>query len=503
MQAHRWTATAEAACLALFFAWLIWLPMPFGSVVEKARLPLIAVPLALLVLAALLRLWATRDRTNAAQPTRPWLIWGNGALLFIAAGALQLVPLPPSLLQLASDESARIWNGAARVAALAGVPTSNLHPITVDPQQTTFEVLRLCALFATFTVAALLIRNHARRRALAIALCLGAVFEALYGLREAALQRYEIWGWVNKLIFHRVTGTFVNPNHFGHYVAIILPMALFLAAADWRSAGDRDTPHLRRIALVFEHSGLRTSFALVSALLCTTALLLSQSRGAMVAAAAGILFTIALLPGKRVARIGYATIAGIALITSLVLFLGTERTLRRFVPTDIEINALDGRRIAVRAGIDIWNRFPIFGSGLGTFERVVTMDQKEGLDLTYHHAHNDYIEIAATAGTLGAVIALVTFAGGYVWLLRMTFGVASRELSWRRRAFQAAALASLTIAAIHALFDFNFYIPANPATLMAMAGAAVASIDHDKRNRRVFAGAPEASVDAQDKRSRR
>lgn len=485
MQAHRWTATAEAGCLAVFLAWLIWLPLPFGSVIEGARIPLIAVPLALCIIASLLRLYVARERTNAAQPTVAWLIWGNGALLFLIVGALQLVPLPPAALRLVSEESFRIWDGASRVAALAGVPTGRLHPVTVDPAATTFELLRLCALFATFMIAALLIRTHTRRRVLATTLCIVAAFEALYGLREAALQRYEIWGWVNKLIFHRVTGTFVNPNHFGHYVAIVLPMALYLAAVEWRNtASNQQMSVLRRLALLFEHGILRTSFAVLSALACTAGLLLSQSRGAMLAAASGLLFTIALLPGRRVARLTLAAVAGIALVAGLALFLGPERTLQRFVPTDIEVNALAGRRIAMRAGIDVWHRFPILGSGLGTFERVVAMEQQEGLDLTYHHAHNDYVEIAATAGTLGLVIVVATFVGGYVWLLRMTFGVSSRELSWRRRAFQAAALASISIAAVHALFDFNFYIPANPATLMAMAGAAVASVDHDKRNRR-------------------
>jgi O-antigen ligase len=204
----------------------------------------------------------------------------------------------------------------------------------------------------------------------------------------------------------------------------------------------------------------------------------------MIATAAGLLFTIALLPGKRAARVTLAAVAGVALISGLALYLGPERTLKRFVPTDAEVGALSGRRIAIRAGADVWRRFPALGSGLGTFNRVVTMVQTEGVDLTYHHAHNDYVELAATFGTIGLVLGLVPFIGGYLWLLRMTFGASSRELSWRRRAFQAAVLASLTIAAVHALFDFNFYIPANPATLAAMAGAAVASVDHDKRNRR-------------------
>jgi hypothetical protein len=48
-------------------------------------------------------------------------------------------------------------------------------------------------------------------------------------------------------------------------------------------------------------------------------------------------------------------------------------------------------------------------------------------------------------------------------------------MSWRRRAFKAAALTSVAIAMIHALVDFNFFIPANPITLAAIAGAAVAA----------------------------
>jgi O-antigen ligase len=131
----------------------------------------------------------------------------------------------------------------------------------------------------------------------------------------------------------------------------------------------------------------------------------------------------------------------------------------------------------------VWQRFALFGSGLGTFERVVSMEQKQDLEKIYHHAHNDYAELAATGGTVGFVIVIVALIGGYVSLLRMTFGEAT-ELSWRRRAFQAAALASLTIAMVHALIDFNFFIPSNPATLAVIAGAAVASVDHDKRTRR-------------------
>lgn len=476
--------TAERGCLTLFLVWLAWLPLPFGSIVERARVPLIAVPLALCALAAAIRLYAIRHRENVVHPTRAWRIWGNGALLFLAAGALQLIPLSPSLHQALSSGSHAIWSAASRVAALAGANTSVSHPLTVDPRATALELFRIAALIATFIIAALLVRSHGRRTALASVLCAAASFEALYGLREAALQRYEIWGWTNRLIFNRVTGTFVNPNHFAHYLAIILPMALYLIAAAWRVAGPSDLPFSRRLAALIERHVLVTGFAMLAAVCCAGGILLAQSRGALLSLGAGLLAVAAMLPGRRVARVAFSAAAGAVLLVALVLFLGPQRTVGRFIPNEFERQTLVGRRIGIDAAVALWRRFPVFGTGLGTFERVVSMEQTQDLEKIYHRAHNDYAETAATAGTLGLTIAVVTLLGGYIALARMTFGAAAVELSWRRRAFQAAALASLTIAMVHALFDFNFFIPANPATLAAICGAAVASIDHDKRTRR-------------------
>ncbi|HEX8407617.1 MAG TPA: O-antigen ligase family protein [Thermoanaerobaculia bacterium] len=483
MQASRWILLAERGCLTIVFAWLFWLPLPFGSVVEGARLPLVAVPLAICIVAALLRLYATRDRNSTARPTTPWKIWGTGALLFLAAGLLQLIPLPPALLRSLSPTSHAVWSSASHVVTLAGAQPRAAWPITVDPHLTAFELLRLTALLATFTCCALLIRNQARRRALAFVICAAAMFEALYGLREAALQRYEIWGWVNRLVFDRVTGTFVNPNHFAHYLAIVLPMAIFLAASLWRDTGGRDLPVTTHIVALLERHTLLLGFTVLAALACVAAILLSQSRGALLALAAAFCGVAALLPGRRVARLALGVTAGVVLVAALALFLGTERTIARFNPGDAGKSTASRRHSMETAG-RIWERFATFGSGHGTFERIVSMEQNQDLGHIYNHAHNDYLEIAATAGTLGAVIGIVALLGGYVALVRMTFGAQSRELSFVRRAFQLAALLSLTFAMVHALIDFNFFIPANPATLAAIAGAAVASIDHDKRTRR-------------------
>ena len=115
----------------------------------------------------------------------------------------------------------------------------------------------------------------------------------------------------------------------------------------------------------------------------------------------------------------------------------------------------------------------LFGSGAGTYESLAPGYQDRRDELIANHAHDDYAEVLATTGAVGFLAGFVPLLGGFAALARMAFG-AHAQASWRRRAFARAALTSIAIALAHALVDFNFYIPANPATLAAIAGAAVA-----------------------------
>lgn len=466
--------------LALFLAWLFWIPLPFGSVVAGARLPLIVPPIALCAAAAALRLAAMKEHGVAGRPPMAWRLLFAGAVALLATGAMQMLPLPEPAVRFVSPESHAIWSRAGAIAALAGIEPPRFR-LSVDPMATGGETLRMLGLLAAFGTASLLVRNHRRRVALAVVLSAAGVFEAVYGLREAALQRYEIWGWVNRLIFDRVTGTFVNPNHFAHYLAIVLPLPLFLVATQWHRAGPPDAPIGPRLAALFEKGALSTGLALLAALTCAGGLLLAQSRGALLSLSVGVLAAVAVMRGRPIARVMAAGMAGAVLFVALVAFLGPERTIRRFVPTGEEVDTLVGRRIGISTAAAVWQRFPITGSGLGTFARVVSMEQREALDRIFHHAHNDYLEILATAGLAGGGIAALAFGGAVAALLRMTSGPRSEQITRRRRSWQLAALASLVTAMVHSFFDFNFFIPSNPATLAAIVGAAVTSLNHDFR----------------------
>lgn len=472
------TNFAERACVALFLAYLVWLPLPFGSAIAAAYVPLVAPPLLLAGAAAVIH---SRRADDVSAPGA-YRVWTAGAVLFLLLIVIQLAPLPAPLLAIVSGESHAIWGAAVRTSAIAtGASTTGVHPISIDPSSTRHEMFRFAALLATFQAAAMLIRTHQRRVAFAVTVCGAALFEVFYGVREAALRRYAIWGWVNRLIFDRVTGTFVNPNHFAHYVGLAIPLAGFLAAAAWVESGNGETPVRRRVKRLIERRLLLVSGAAFTVAGCVAGILLAKSRGALLALSGALAVTAAAtaLRSRSVARhravaLASLTLAFVLFLGSLVLFLGRERTVERFRPTAEQEVTLVGRTVGIGSALAVWRQFPLFGSGFGTFPSIVSIAQRQEVDKLFQHAHDDYAEVLATTGLAGGAIAFVSLLGGWMILARNAMLRPWHEGSPRRRVFQSACWASITMVLIHALFDFNFYIPANAATIAAIAGAAAA-----------------------------
>ena len=454
----------------LLLAYLVWVPMPFGSASDASQLPLVVPPLLICAGASLLRV----SRGTPFEMTRAARIWTIGGILFAVVIGFQLVPMPMSLLHVLSPQSAAIWARAGRLATLADVPSPLLYPITLDPSATSLHFFRTLAYLATFLAALMLVYDRLRRTAMASVLAALAVFEALYAVNEAATGRYAVWGWKNVLIFGRATGTFVNPNHFAHYAAILLPMSLYLSAYAWHTAAPAGAQFSRRFAKLIERRLLPFSCGLLAALASVAAVLVSESRGAMLAIIAGFAIVGGIASPSRRGALRAVLIGGgvIAAIVAIVIFLGRTETLGRIEQS--QASQVGSRAASIVGAIRIWEMFPLLGSGAGTYQDVVLMTRATSSVVLANHAHDDYAEILATTGSLGFAIALASLLGGYFALAKNAFSEEDGEpMSWRRRAFKAAALASIAIAMIHALVDFNFFIPANPITLAAIAGAAV------------------------------
>lgn len=309
------------------------------------------------------------------------------------------------------------------------------------------EILRWAALLGALVVAATFATRWGARR-----LILAAVFAALIG--EALL------GWAQFLLrrgpdafrigpFLRAYGTFGQPNPYGGYLAMLLPLAVAVVVAE--------RPWARRPSWF-------TLLALAAGGLGGAALLMSLSRGALV----GLIVGLALLFALNVRRGGLLLLAaafGVGVVVALSLLHLVPATVAARLDQIVEyVGWFDVSRITPTpqnwAIIErmahwqaAWNMYlahPLLGVGPGHYPLAypdyrVNDFWKDPLG----HAHNIYLNIMAEEGFFG----ILAYAG--LWLSWIAVLVASyrRAKTPLDRALASGVLAGLLAVTVHNLFD--------------------------------------------------
>jgi O-antigen ligase len=141
-------------------------------------------------------------------------------------------------------------------------------------------------------------------------------------------------------------------------------------------------------------------------------------------------------------------------ITSVVLFIGAQNTVNKFLSTGIESS---GRFLRWPATLSMARDFPIFGSGFGTYRYTYFLYDKDEGSKWSTHAHNDYLEAVAEGGVIGSalfflLIGLVVYSIVRMWGDRKHPDV---------KLIGIGIITSLFVAAFHSIFDFSLHIPSN------------------------------------------
>lgn len=146
------------------------------------------------------------------------------------------------------------------------------------------------------------------------------------------------------------------------------------------------------------------------------------------------------------------------------LSLGISPIVERFMRTNV---SGEQRFAAWQGTLSAFRDFPLFGSGMGTFQHIFKVYQPDGLTLYWDHAHNDYLELLLEAGIIGTLIAAAFFFS----LFRIMV-----KAEWKGRDIYlgAAFFASITTMAVHSITDFNLHIPSNAILFSLILGLGVA-----------------------------
>jgi O-antigen ligase len=382
-----------------------------------------------------------------------------GAIV-VVYGLFQLLPLPlrwlsaihPTLLQLVSMPGAAVNLLASGQGLTLVGEVPSFHPVTVYPFATEMELARLTICLMIFLMAAFGPRTHEHVHSVLRILAIVGFVLALFAVTQKATWNGKLY-WVRELgIRGNPFGPFVNRNHFAGWMCMVAPLSFGIGLLS-RSIS-------RRIRYIF--------FAVVMAL----TIFFSLSRGGMVSFLAGTivlaLITLWRVPSKK------SLIPILSFVIGLFVYLiyvGMSPIIERFVQSGVSSH----ERLSVWfASLTAFRDFPIFGSGLGTFQHVFPAYKLDGIEMFYQHAHNDYIEMLLELGIIGALVGLFCLGAAGKTIL---------NVRWRGREgyLKAAFVASFTSIAVFGLFDFNLHIPSNAILLSFISGLAVAMSRLEKR----------------------
>jgi hypothetical protein len=195
--------------------------------------------------------------------------------------------------------------------------------------------------------------------------------------------------------------------------------------------------------------------------------LLSGSRGGLISLAFEALLAAVLifLRGPSSARRITVVLGSSALLAAALLFvwIAPRQSLERLATLVDAAHSpevgLAERLVVSRDSLGILRDHPWLGSGLGSFETVFHRYQSFPTDLTWDHAHNDYVEALAETGLAGGALILLAL-GLFFWLAFRNLGERLRHRAGWIRFGAAIGCCGLLV---HSFADFNLHIPANAA----------------------------------------
>jgi O-antigen ligase len=288
----------------------------------------------------------------------------------------------------------------------------------------------------------------------------GFVF-AFFAILQSVLSPGKIYG-IYEVRFAVPFGSFVNRHNFAAFMEMSMgvPLGMLFAGA---VARDKRLLYITAIALM------------------GVALLLSGSRGGLVAFLAQVIFLVMLTTGARnrsrlVMKVAFSAIL-IAGVVIGSIFIGGESSLTRIAETATagDITTDRGHIWTVTTKV-ITNSLPL-GAGFGALGVAYTpFDTYSGLERV-EQAHNDYLQVIADAGLVGLLIGLF-----FLFVLFRSGLKSANTPNTYRRGVAIGALAGCFAILVHSIFDFVLHTTAISIlflTLMALIVACREEYDDD------------------------
>lgn len=349
--------------------------------------------------------------------------------------------------------------------------------------------------------------DHKQFKKLLVSIFIAGLGVALYAIPEhfghspsclLITGKFNVDCWVQK-VQDRIFGTFGQPNWLAAYAVLLLPVGVSLFISRYlNQKKDQLTKNL----------GLLAGITSATLLLVT---IFTQSRSGFLGLGVGFLgYLIGLavlyfrdfrhqkisFPLKNFAIImavllGFITYYGTPYtpsIKSLFAPTVTQPTENSEQPTAnrLDLGGTDSgeiRKIVWTGAFKVWQRYPIFGSGVETFaysyytDRPMEHNLVSEWDFLYNKAHNELLNFLATTGIVGLTAYLSLFIVFALKVIRLVFKKDEKSKYLESKILAIGMSAGLVALFISNLLGFSTVMV---STLMFLFFAALEIISHNE-----------------------
>jgi O-antigen ligase len=451
-------------------ALVVFSPLPAASVYDWSQL---TIELGAVILAAVYlgsHGKAGSDVSPEGIPKWPRRLWTGFVFLLV----LQVVPLPGAVVRILSPET------FARKSPYVGSPTAWMS-LSLVPDRTIREGLFIAScLLLGFLIVMTLRRRSQILRMIWVLVGMG-VFESLYGLLQLYSGNPRILFYPKTYNLDSVTGTFVNRNHFSGYLEMIVPLAIGLVVSRL-NIFPSSRAKLRDKALRMSEKRFMVNMGLfLAVLIMGLGVLFSRSRsGVFIFVFIFLLFFGGILlikekPGDQKKAIVASLQVLFTVILGISLYAGIASTLARFGMDKV---LKEQRPVFWAETLRQFSRFPLFGTGLGTFASVYPGSEENGTLVHIYHAHNDYLEFLSELGVVGSLLLF----GAVFSVLFLAYRKWTKRRSSEVRSLALGGFVAVFAILLHSLTDFNMQIPANLILFSVVFSLTISIINYRGRS---------------------
>jgi tetratricopeptide (TPR) repeat protein len=400
--------------------------------------------------------------------------------------------LPLALLILLVLGQLALGNGPLTRWALApagapdSLPSLFLTLGTVAPAHTARSLLLLLSYAGAYLLVVNLVRTRAQLDRLVSTLLAFGGLLAFLGLLDYLGREAWLLRWRGPTT-GRLSGTFVNPDHFAAWLIMLICLGVGYLLA--RRPSGRSTGSLIGVLRSREsrERAARQYLPFVALIAMSVALVFTLSRGAIVSFLVTALILLLVL--YALGRIRWSLMVLGALLVAVLgygAWIGLEPLLSRVRQADYAARFIQGLTT-----LPMLRAFPLLGVGLGAYGDIYPRYQPLALapgKVSYPYAHDDLLQLAVELGAVGTVlIAWMGWRVGKDLLGAHLFGRTAcpvgggeHEGAQRRDPFSVGlgigAIGGVLVLLVHSAFDFAARIPANGILGAACLGIATVAL---------------------------